>query len=266
MDLNKAFNINRETWNRKVELHAKSDFYDLQGFKRGKTSLKLYEMEALGDVSGKSLLHLQCHFGLDTLSWSRMGAQCTGIDISDKAVDLAKQLSNELDISANFVCCNVLDTSEYITETFDIVYTSYGVIGWIPDLTPWAEMIAARLKPGGYFYMVEFHPIPWMFDYLKTPPEMTYGYQQKEAIYEKYEGTYADEESSIISEEYAWNHGLAEVIGALLKAGLTLERFNEFEGSPYNVFPDLVQQPNGLYERSDKLFPLVYEIGAKKPL
>ena len=147
MDTNKAFQINKQTWDKKVDVHAKSKFYDLQAFKEGKSSLNSYEIEALGNVAGKSLLHLQCHFGQDTLSWSRLGANCTGVDISENAIRLAKQLSNELNEKATFVCCNVLDTSKFISETFDIVFTSYGVIGWLPDLKPWAKMISERLKP-----------------------------------------------------------------------------------------------------------------------
>ncbi|MDC7995862.1 class I SAM-dependent methyltransferase [Altibacter sp. HG106] len=265
MDVKRAFETNKQTWNRKVSVHANSDFYRLEAFKKGACSLQFYEKEALGNVSGKSLLHLQCHFGQDTLSWARKGARCTGIDISDKAIEMAKALATELALQATFVCCNVMDVSRHVSNRFDIVFTSYGVVGWIPELNPWAEMIAERLEPGGYFYMVEFHPIPWMFNYLKNPPQLAYGYQQKDAIYERYEGTYADESAPIVSEEYSWNHGLAEVIGALLKAGLTLERFNEFEASPYNVFPNLVRHSNGMYARPDALFPLVYDIGMRKP-
>ena len=133
----KYFEVNKTTWNQKVQIHAKSKMYDLEAFKKGKTSLMSYELEALGDVTGKSLLHLQCHFGQDTLSWSRMGAKSTGIDLSDEGIALAKDLNSELGLDAQFVCCNVLDTSQYVDETFDIVFTSYGVIGWLPDLKPW---------------------------------------------------------------------------------------------------------------------------------
>jgi len=263
MDFQKEFHTNRETWNKKVAVHAASEFYNLDAFKQGADSLKKYELDALGDVSGKTMLHLQCHFGQDTLSWTRRGAKCTGIDISEVAIKLAKSLNEELDLNANFVCCNVLDVSEHISETFDIIFTSYGVIGWLPDLKPWAKMIAERLKPGGVFYMVEFHPIAWMFDYQQEPPEMIYGYQQKEAIYEEYEGTYADEENSAItSKEYGWNHGLGEVVTALTEAGLTIEMLKEHEASPYNIFPELVKTENGMFALKDRLYPLVFEIKA----
>ena len=261
MYLQKAFETNRETWNQKVEVHAQSDFYNLKAFKEGATSLNRYELDALGDVKGKNILHLQCHFGQDTLSLARMGAKCVGVDLSDNGIALAQQLNNELNLDAQFVCCNVLDTSKHIKEQFDIVFTSYGVIGWLPDLQPWAQMIAERLKPGGFFYMVEFHPIAWMFDYTVSPPVMKYGYNQEEAIYEEYEGTYAEGDTpQMTSKEFGWNHGLSEVIQSLKDAGLQLEFFREHNGSPYNVFPNLVKNAEGLYELPHGLYPLVYEV------
>ncbi|MCH9660269.1 MAG: class I SAM-dependent methyltransferase [Bacteroidetes bacterium] len=265
MDLQEAFETNKETWNKKVAIHAASDFYAMADFKAGTSTLNKYELEALGDVSGKSLLHLQCHFGQDTMSWARMGAKCTGVDLSDEAVKLASQLNTELDLDAQFVCCNVLDTSQCVSEKFDIVFTSYGTIGWLPDLRPWAKMISERLKSGGVFYIAEFHPIAWMYDYTVSPPVMKYGYHQKEVIYEEYEGTYAEEDTTkILSKEYAWNHPLSEVINSLIEAGLTIEYLNEHDGSPYDVFPNLEKQQNGMYEMSEKLYPLVFELKARK--
>lgn len=264
MDYKKAFNVNRESWNNKVEIHAKSDFYFLEEFKKGKSSLNKYELDALGDIKGKSLLHLQCHFGQDTLSFSRMGAKCTGVDISEKAIELAEKLSAELELETKFVCCNVLDTAKHIDEKFDIVFTSYGTIGWLPDLKPWAKMISEKLKPSGFFYIVDFHPIAWMFDYTVSPPQMKYGYHQDEEIYEEYEGTYADGSSKTVSKEYGWNHGMAEIITALRDAGLQIDVFREHDASPYDIFPDLEKNKEGLFELKANLYPLVYEIKALK--
>lgn len=258
------FEVNRKTWNEKVKIHSKSDMYNLEAFKNGKSSLMAYERNALGDVKGKSLLHLQCHFGQDTLSWSRMGATCVGVDLSDEGIALATALNDELKRDAMFVCCNVLDTSKHIKETFDIVFTSYGVIGWLPDLKPWGQLIAERLKKGGSFYMVEFHPIVWMFDYLGDQPVMTYGYMQDEVIYEEYEGTYANQKSKMITKEYGWNHGLSDVINALVGAGLQIEYLNEYDESPYDVLPDLVKTKSGNFVTKDKLYPLIFEIKATK--
>lgn len=263
-DNDNYFKINKATWNEKVKVHAKSDMYDLEAFKNGKSSLMPYEVDALGDVNGKSLLHLQCHFGQDTLSWSRKGAKCVGVDLSDEGIKLAKQLNSELKFDAEFVCCNVLDTSQFVKNTFDIVFTSYGVIGWLPDLKPWGKMIAEKLNKGGTFYMVEFHPIVWMFDYLDSKPVMKYGYMQDEAIYEEYEGTYANQDSKMISKEYGWNHGLSEVINALTEAGLHIDYLKEHNESPYNVLPDLIETESGMFVTKDKLYPLIFELKASK--
>lgn len=264
MNFEKEFETNRKTWNNKVAVHADSDFYDLKGFKKGASSLKSYELDALGTVSGKSLLHLQCHFGQDTLSWSRMGAKCTGVDISEDGVKLAQDLNEELGLDATFVCCNVLDVSKHISEKFDIVFTSYGTIGWLPDLKPWARMISERLKPNGIFYIVEFHPIAWMFDYSTVPPKLEYGYMQKDSIYEEYEGTYANPKASIMSKEYGWNHSLSEILNSLIEAGLTIDQFAEHNASPYNIFPELLVNKDGYFELSEKLYPLIFEVKARK--
>lgn len=258
------FKTNKVTWNEKVKVHVKSDMYDLEAFKQGKSSLMSYELDALNDVKGQSLLHLQCHFGQDTLSWSRLGARCTGVDLSDEGIKLAKQLNKELNLNAEFVCCNVLDTSKYVKETFDIVFTSYGVIGWLPDLKPWGKMIAERLNRGGTFFMVEFHPIVWMFDYLEGRPNMKYSYMQKDVIYEEYEGTYADTSSKMISKEYGWNHGLGEVVSALTEAGLHIEYLKEYDESPYDVLPDLIKTDSGRYVTRDKFYPLIFTLKAVK--
>lgn len=263
-DNKKYFQINKKTWNEKVKVHSESKMYDLDAFKKGESSLMKYEIDALGDVKGKSLLHLQCHFGQDTLSLNRLGAECVGVDISDEGIDLARKLNEELKLDAEFVCCNVLDTSKFIKETFDIVFTSYGVIGWLPDLKPWGQLIAERLNKGGTFFIVEFHPIVWMFDYLEGKPIMKYAYQQDKTIYEEYKGTYADTDSKMTSKEYGWNHGLGEVITALTEAGLLIEYLVEYDESPYNVLPDLVETNSGMYVTKDKLYPLIFTLKATK--
>ncbi len=264
LDNNEYFEVNKATWNEKVKVHSKSEMYDLEAFKKGKSSLMQYECKALGDVKGKSLLHLQCHFGQDTLSWARLGAKCVGVDLSNEGIKLAQQLNEELHLDAEFVCCNVLETSKYVKDAFDVVFTSYGTIGWLPDLKPWGKMIAERLKSGGVFYIADFHPIVWMFDYLEGKPVMKYGYMGKEAIYEEYEGTYANQSSKMVSKEYGWNHGLGEVVSALTEAGLRIEYLKEHDESPYDVLSDLVKTESGNYVTKDKLYPLIFEIKATK--
>lgn len=260
------FNVNKETWNKKVAIHTLSEFYDIEGFLKGKSSLNSYELEEVGSVEGKTLLHLQCHFGQDTLSWSRLGAKCTGIDLSDEGIKEAKILNDKLGLNATFIESNLYDVPKNVHETFDIVFTSYGVIGWLPDLDTWAEIIAQKLNNGGFFYMIEFHPIVWMFDFLKTPPKLTYPYLKNEVIYEEYSGTYTNNNANIISKEYGWNHGLGEVVSSLTKAGLHIDFLHEFEKSPYNCFPKMEMTEGNMYVLKDNkgLFPLLYSIKATK--
>lgn len=259
------FSVNQATWNRKTLVHKESDFYDVPGFLRGNSTLHTYEKKALGDVRGKSLLHLQCHFGLDTLSWVREGAQCMGIDISENAIETARDLAHQATLQVEFIGCNVLDTHRHITQLFDIVFTSYGVINWLPNLNDWAQVIYKCLKPGGTFYIVEFHPIAWMFDDKSTSSEIMYAYEKKEAIYEEYQGTYTDMTAEVTSKEYTWNHGLGSVITALARTGLRIEFCREHNGSPYHIFPNLVRnKTDGYYYQSGQLYPLLFEIKALK--
>lgn len=229
---------------------------------KGKSSLTQIELQELGDVRGKKILHLQCHFGMDTLSLARMGASVTGIDLSDKAIDTARGLNDELGLDARFVCCNVYDLEAHLDEQFDIVFTTYGVIGWLPDLQPWARLIARYLMPGGFFYMAEFHPVVWMLD--EDFQSIKYYYHNRELIEIESQGTYTDPNADIKAKEYSWNHGISEVLNALLGQGLRLEFFNEFSYSPYPCFRNIVQGPDGNWRVNgleDKI-PMVYSLKA----
>jgi len=262
----KYFEINKETWNKKVSIHAKSEFYDVANFLKGKSSLNTYELDEVGDVKGKSLLHLQCHFGQDTLSWSRLGAKCTGIDLSNEGIKEAQKLNDQLALDATFIESNVYEVPKKVAGEFDVVFTSYGVIGWLPNLKVWGEIIASKLKKGGVFYMIEFHPIVWIFDFLQTPPKLTYPYLKSGVIYEEYQGTYANSDANITSKEYGWNHGLGEVVTALINAGLEIEFLHEFEKSPYNSFPEMDTTSDGMYvlKEEQRMIPLLYSIRAIK--
>ncbi|MEP7320182.1 MAG: class I SAM-dependent methyltransferase [Panacibacter sp.] len=260
------FAANKDAWNKKTLIHKKAPFYDMISFKQGKSSLNKIELEEMGDVKSKSLLHLQCHFGMDTLSWAREGAIVTGIDFSDEAIATANQLSSELNIPAKFICCNVYETLEYIDQQFDIVFTSYGVIGWLPDLEKWAAVIAQSLKPGGVFYMVEFHPVIWMMDDEFT--FIKYHYHNEAVIAEEQSGTYTNRDADIHYSEYSWNHGISEVLNALLKQGLTIQHFNEFNYSNYNCFNNTVQGDDGFWKIKglENKIPMMYSVKALRPL
>ncbi|MEJ2759411.1 MAG: class I SAM-dependent methyltransferase, partial [Anaerolineales bacterium] len=156
--MKKYLKANQTRWDELTLEHKDSPFYDLEGFKAGKDRLRSIELSELGDVSGKSLLHLQCHFGLDTMAWARCGAQVTGVDFSEEAISLGKALSQELDIPAEFYCTDIYELPKILSSQFDIVFTSYGVLHGLPDLKRWAALISDYLKPGGIFYIVEDHP------------------------------------------------------------------------------------------------------------
>lgn len=226
--------INRKQWNERVEPHYTSDFYKVSDFIAGKTSLNDTELELLGNIRGKKLLHLQCHFGLDTLSLARMGAVVTGADLSDKAIEKARELSRQTGIPAEFVCSDLYELPRHLEGSFDIVYTSYGTIGWLPDLDRWAHVIAHFLKPGGLFVFVEFHPVVWMFD--DAFETIAYRYFRSEPIVETTQGTYADREAPIQTESVSWNHGLSEVITALQNQGIQLNHFSEYDYANYDCF------------------------------
>jgi SAM-dependent methyltransferase len=264
----KAFIVNRQAWNQKAVIHAGTDFYDLGGFKSGNSSLNAIERNLLGDVRGKTLLHLQCHFGMDTLSWGRLGAHVTGVDFSDDAIRLANELAKAENFSSRFICCNVYDTRQYIQEKFDLVFTSYGTIGWLPDLEKWAEVISESLNPGGKFLIVDFHPVVWMlsedFSHIKYP----YSSKKNEPIVETLNGTYADPNADITTTIYSWNHSLADLIGALLAAGLQMDHFDELTYSPYNCFSNTEKGEDGMWRikgMGDKL-PMLYALTAVKPI
>lgn len=257
--------INKKAWNSKTAIHVDSDFYDMPSFIAGKSSLNSIELELLGDIKGKKILHLQCHFGQDTLSLARMGAIVTGVDLSDKAIEKAEEIANELNIPARFICCDIYSLPDYLDEEFDIVFTSYGTIGWLPDIEKWAGIINRYLKPGGKFVFAEFHPVVWMFD--DNFDSIAYSYFNKETIYETVNGTYTDNGADIATEIISWNHGIAEVLGSLLKKGLQIKAFNEYDYSPYNCLAGMEEIEKGKFrikKMADKL-PLVYALVAEKP-
>ena len=228
------FDANQSLWNAKTSIHVKSDFYDMPSFMSGKTSLRKVELEELPNLSGQSLLHLQCHFGQDTLSLERMGAICTGVDISDQAILEARRIRDDLGLKSTFVQCNVLETEKHVSDMFDIVYTSYGTIIWLPDLKLWAEQIALRLKLGGMFFMAEFHPVLHLFDWAKD--KIAYNYFNNGVPYmEIEEGTYADNNADIKMKEYFWQHSLSDIMTALRKEGMEITEFIEYDYSPYKL-------------------------------
>lgn len=263
-DYQQFFEANKELWNQRTVVHKDSSFYDLPSFLNGKSSLNKIELNELGYIAGKKILHLQCHFGMDTLSLARIGAKVTGVDLSDTAITEARKLSEQLNLGAEFICCNVYNLKEHLNDQFDIVFTSYGVIGWLPDLNKWADIVSHFLKPGGFFYMAEFHPVVWMLD--EDFERVKYYYHNQELIVIDSKGTYTDPNADIKAKEYSWNHSISEVLNALLFQGLQLNFFNEYSYSPFPCFNNVAQGSDGNWRvkgLEDKI-PMVYSLKATK--
>ena len=264
LDTQTFFNDNKEGWNKRTSAHISSDFYNNRNFKVVQNSLNKIELSELTEIKGKSLLHLQCHFGQDTLSLSRMGAVATGVDFSETAVDKGRELANQLGLDTKFICCDVYSLPDVLDEQFDIVFTSYGTIGWLPDVDKWAAVVSKFLKPGGRFVFAEFHPVVWMFDNDFT--KVTYNYFKDNAIIEEETGTYAEKGADIRSETINWNHSIGEVLGGLLNHGLAIEKFNEYDYSPYNCFSHLEEFAPGKFrvKHLGNNIPMVYSVLAVK--
>lgn len=267
--MNKQLNYiaaNKELWNKRTDYHYGSPFYDVDNFIKGTSSLNDIELGLLGDIKGKKILHLQCHFGQDSLSLERLGATVTGIDLSDNAIGKAKELAAQTGATTRFICCNVYDLPNHLNETFDIVFTSYGTIGWLPDLDKWGKIIAEFLKPGGTFILVEFHPVVWMFD--NDFDKIEYSYFKKDAIIELEENTYADRGAPINLESITWNHSISEVFGGLATNGLCIDDLKEYDYSPYNCFKgtEQLEEKKFVIKKLGDKIPMVYSVVATKKL
>jgi len=256
--------INRNSWNNKVPYHLQSKMYDLEGFIAGKSSLMEIELGLLGDITGKKILHLQCHFGLDSMSLSRMGAFVTGVDFSDVAITEAKKLATSIGVDTQFICCDIYSLPTSLIDKFDIVYTSYGTIGWLPDLQKWGSIIAHFLKPEGKFVFVEFHPVLWMFD--DKIDKIGYNYFNDGPIVETFSGTYADKKAPLNQQYVNWNHGTSEVLNSIIQNGLEIHSFDEYDFSPYDILHNSIEiAPNRFQaEHIGNKIPLVFSITAQK--
>lgn len=252
---------NRQAWNEMVEVHWKHPDYYVKEFLEGRSSLKRIELEMLGDVHGKHLLHLMCQFGMDTLSWAREGAIVTGVDISDRSIHYAEVLRQKAGLQGDFVRSDVLDLIGVIDKKFDIVFQSHGTLCWLSDLRRWAEVIAHYLKPGGTYLVIDGHPISWLF----LQPKVSYFATEPERSFETPD--YCDRSYRVRSEQVEWQHKTSDIINALIGAGLVIERFEEYNFSYYPEEEGWVpvddhywRPPSGLTD-----YPLMMSIKATKP-
>lgn len=262
--------LNRSMWNQKAPLHVASPRYDVAGFKAGRMTLRPHEIADLGAVADRDLIHLQCHFGLDTLSWARLGARVTGVDFSEPAVRSATQIARDIGIDACFVTADVYDAPAAVAHrTFDIVYTGVGALCWLPDMDRWARTVSDLLRRGGQLYLFEFHPVKWMIegsapgaieirDNYFTPTE---GYRDGGGV------TYADASiPSAATPTIQWNHPIGEVVTALAQAGLRIESLRELDRDVLRQWDTMERASDGLYRMSPNRpsLPLMYVLRARR--
>lgn len=262
---------NRRLWDAWSDLHFNSEFYDVDRFRRGGITLPQCDLDGVGDVTGKSLVHLQCHFGMDTLSWARLGATATGLDFSAKSIELARQLAEECGLDVKFVEADVYAALEVLGERFDRVVTTAGVLPWLPNVTRWAQVVAKLLRPGGRFYLREFHPVAQVLDETSPDPGAPYlrypYFPTGDNICSTVSGSYAVPQATVETTSHEWPHTVAEVVQALINAGLQIETMREYPYTTYKSFPWLVRHEDRTWRWPGEHapLPLMYSIGAKAP-
>jgi len=261
---------NRQMWDERVAIHVGSRFYDVDGWKAGGRNHLVGPFEAgeIGPVAGKRLLHLQCHFGMDTLTFARAGAEVVGLDFSGEAVRAADALAAEVGLSgrATFVQSTVEDGRAAVDGDFDIVYTSWGALLWLPDLAPWARTIASCLRPGGFFYIAEQHPLLGTWTWDVPTVELGQSYFRRDALEDDSSGTYADLDApTTANRSYEWHHPLGEIVTVLAGAGLRIEMLHEHPILVWQANASMVQGDDGLWRLPGDLLPLSFSLKASKP-
>lgn len=252
MDDRERVAANRELWQRWTRLHVPSDFYDLESFVADPAARPFDRVisELLGSVRDTRVLHLQCHFGMDSIRLALMGAEVTGLDFSSEAIAAARKLSNRMGVKIAFVEGDVTSPPAEVAESaFDLVFTSYGTISWFPDLAAWARTIATRLVPGGVFKIADMHPTLWIFDDEANDSELRlrYSYFQREALEWEEFGSYAAPGGERTGTSHSWQHTFEDIVGALLSAGLVIEDLREFPVLAWKFTPVMVEREPGLF-------------------
>lgn len=263
------FTVNQELWNLRTPFHVASEFYNVAEFMAGRDTIDPITSSILNDLEGKSLLHLQCHFGLDTLSWARRGALATGVDFSAEAIKTARILAEESDLSATFVQANLYDLPQLLKGKFDVIFTSHGVLCWLPDLEKWAKVISHFLEPTGIFYIMEIHPFALLFDKNSRGAELRLQkkyFHGHDPFRREEQGSYASRSAPISGVSYQWLHRMESIIGALLKNGLKIVSFAEYPFMTWKFFNSMEQRPDGLWQftSNEAYIPLMFSIQAAK--
>ncbi len=268
---------NRARWDESVAIHAASDFYRVDDFLAGESKLLKLDLDEVGDVAGKSLLHLQCHFGLDTLSWARLGAEVVGVDFSPSAVQTARDLAGRANLSAEFVESELYASPDVLADrlgTFDIVYVNLGALCWLPDIAGWARVCARFLTDGGALYVRDVHPLTQSLDDETASGELRLRYpyfETERPLHWSGDGDYADASAKMAHQDsYEWNHSLGEIVTAVIDAGCRIEFLHEQDWTVYPALPWLVETERGVWRlpsrdgTPDRRLPLMFSLRATK--
>ena len=263
---------NRANWDSRVDSHYGSESYGIHRFIDDPNfvgEVARFDAEKMPDLSGRRLVHLQCHIGTDTVGLARLGAEVTGVDFSPKSIEAARRLSEDSRTPARFVISELYDAPSMLPETFDIVYTGVGAICWLPDVRGWAKVVASLLDEGGVFYMREGHPIMWALDYEREDDELVINYpyfEQSEPLRFVEETTYAGDGVLSSPVIYPWNHGVAEVLQALIDAGLRIDRIEEYDALEWEAGPVNQLGEDGRYRLAEgrERLPVMWSVLATK--
>jgi 2-polyprenyl-3-methyl-5-hydroxy-6-metoxy-1,4-benzoquinol methylase len=262
--MDERLEVNRAMWDARVPVHVASAFYNVEGFRSGHLSIAPFELSEVGDVTGRRLAHLQCHFGLDTLSWARLGADVTGLDFSPSALHEARRLAAETGTAARFVEASVDGARVALGGEFDIVYTSWGVLVWVPDLTAWADNVAGLLRPGGFVYLADEHPFAAALKADGGSFVEAWHYGGAAEVELVRHGTYADEEAPLHTRQFEWSHGLGEIVTALADVGLRLDFLHERPVARWPMLSTLEKGDDGLWRLPGSTLPLSFSLRATR--
>lgn len=267
---------NQANWDQRTPIHLASSFYGVDGSREPDSWFAEYEWADLGELAGKDVLHLQCHLGVETVALARRGARVVGLDLSGESVVQARGVAQRHGVDIEYVQGNVYDASEALGgRQFDLVYTGKGALCYLPDLEVWADVVHQLLRPGGSLYVVEFHPLLYALGVVPSPDGGQELLLRNDFLSgrgaEKRDATYTYTDGPPLAEArvaYEWRHEVAEVVSALVGAGLTVERLRETSKLPWPRWKGMVQDADGWFQLPDGAprIPLLYAVSARRPL
>jgi SAM-dependent methyltransferase len=265
------FAANRANWDERADIHAEdvTGAYAIERFLAGEDVLFPIEAAEIGEIAGCNLLHLQCHIGIDTLCLVRRGARATGIDFSPQALAHARMLAGKSGLEARFVEGNVYHAPGIAGVDFDMVYTTWGTIVWLPDIRGWAKVVAACLRPGGRLYYADTHPSLAVLEEVGGKLEPTFNFRTPSTVPLEFAAgpTYTGDPRVLTRPSFEWIHPMSDILNALIEAGLSVSWVHEHEALPFRIFPMMVQGDDRLWRlpKGVPRLPLSLTLEAVKP-